>query len=163
MGNDERTAAQPKEGDQMKSPLFRGYVPTRNKQCLEKFKGVEKLKTRSEVQDLEEYAGILGEETILIDVDDAETSDLLFQIVRDLGLKCRVYKTTRGKHFYFRNPEGYVEKAGQSKPWRLVLKQMPRLAGTTVMPLCASMGWIGKFFWIARKMIFKTFPSGLPR
>lgn len=27
--------------------LFRGYVPTRNKQCLEKFKGVEKLKTRS--------------------------------------------------------------------------------------------------------------------
>jgi putative DNA primase/helicase len=105
MGNDERTAAQPKEGDQMKSPLFRGYVPTRNKQCLKKFKGVEKLKTRSEVQDLEEYAGILGEETILIDVDDAETSDLLFQIVRDLGLKCRVYKTTRGKHFYFRNPE----------------------------------------------------------
>ena len=95
----------------MKSPLIRGYVPTRNKQCLEKFKGVEKLKTRSEVQDLEEYAGILGEETILIDVDDAETSDLLFQIVRDLGLKCRVYKTTRGKHFYFRNPEGYVEKS----------------------------------------------------
>ena len=95
----------------MKSPLFRGYVPTRNKQCLEKFKGVEKLKTRSEVQDLDEYAGILGEETVLIDVDDAETSDLLFQIVRDLGLKCRVYKTTRGKHFYFRNPEGYVEKS----------------------------------------------------
>lgn len=56
--------------------LFRGYVPTRNKQCLEKFKGVEKLKTRSEVQDLDEYAGILGEETILIDVDDAETSEL---------------------------------------------------------------------------------------
>ena len=56
--------------------LFRGYVPTRNKQCLEKFKGVEKLKTRSEVQDLDEYAGILGEETILIDVDDAETTEV---------------------------------------------------------------------------------------
>ena len=66
--------------------LFRGYVPTRNKQCLEKFKGVEKLKTRSEVQDLDEYAGILGEETILIDVDDAETSELLFRIVQDLEL-----------------------------------------------------------------------------
>ena len=50
-------------------------------------------------------------ETILIDVDDAETSDLLFSIVQDLGLKCRVYATTRGKHFYFRNPEGYVEKS----------------------------------------------------
>lgn len=75
--------------------LFRGYVPTRNKQCLEKFKGVEKLKTRSEVQDLDEYAGILGEETILIDVDDAETSELLFRMVQDLELKCRVYATTR--------------------------------------------------------------------
>ena len=90
--------------------LFRGYVPTRNKQCLEKFKGVEKLKTRSEVQDLDEYAGILGEETILIDVDDAGTSELLFRMVQDLELKCRVYATTRGKHFYFKNPEGLVEK-----------------------------------------------------
>lgn len=90
--------------------LFRGYVPTRNKQCLEKFKGVEKLKTRSEVQNLDEYAGILGEETILIDVDDAETSELLFRIVQDLELKCRVYATTRGKHFLFKN-------CGVKKSW----------------------------------------------
>ena len=66
--------------------LFRGYVPTRNKQCLEKFKGVEKLKTRSEVQNLDEYAGILGEETILIDVDDAETSELLFRSTKTVLL-----------------------------------------------------------------------------
>ena len=92
-------------------PLFRGYVPTKDKQCLEKFKGRKRLNRLEEVQDLDEYAGILGEETILIDVDDTETSDLLFQIVQDLGLKCRVYATTRGKHFYFRNPEGYVEKS----------------------------------------------------
>lgn len=90
--------------------LFRGYVPTRNKQCLEKFKGVEKLKTRSQVQDLDEYAGILGEETILIDVDDAETSELLFRMVQDLELKCRVYATTRGKHFLFKN-------CGVEKSW----------------------------------------------
>lgn len=72
---------------------------------------MKNLKTLEDVQSLDEYAGILGDETILIDVDDAETSDLLFQIVKDLGLKCRVYATTRGKHFYFRNPEGYVEKS----------------------------------------------------
>lgn len=62
------------------------------------------MNTLEEVQDLDEYAAILGEETILIDVDDGETSDLLFSIVQDLGLRCRVYATTRGKHFYFRNP-----------------------------------------------------------
>jgi putative DNA primase/helicase len=91
--------------------LFRGYVATKDKQCLEKFKGVKKLKTLEQVQDLDEYAGILGEETILIDVDDAETSDLLFRMVQELGLKCRVYATTRGKHFLFRNPDGMVDKS----------------------------------------------------
>ena len=91
--------------------LFRGYVPTKDKQCLEKFKGRKRLNTLEDVQDLDEYAAILGEETILIDVDDGETSDLLFKIVQDLALKCQVYATTRGKHFYFKNPEGYVEKS----------------------------------------------------
>lgn len=95
----------------MKSPLFRGYVPTKNKKCLEKFKSRKRLNRLEDVQDLDEYAGILGDETILIDVDDGETSDILFQIVKDLGLKCKVYATTRGKHFYFRNPEGFVEKS----------------------------------------------------
>ena len=95
--------------------IFRGYVPTKNKQCLEKFKGRKRLNTLEDVADLDEYAGILGVEAILIDVDDAETSDLLFQIVQDFELKCRVYQTTRGKHFIFKNPEGLVEKSWTKK------------------------------------------------
>lgn len=140
--------------------LFRGYVPTKDKQCLEKFKGRKRLNTLEDVQDLDEYAAILGEETILIDVDDGETSDLLFKIVQDLALKCRVYATTRGKHFYFKNPEGYVEKAGQNKPWPLALKQMPRWGAITAMPLCASRVWIAPCFRIAQKMKFRNFPNG---
>ena len=54
--------------------LFRGYVPTKDKQCLERFKGKKHLNTLAEVSDLDEYAGILGDETILIDVDDGPTS-----------------------------------------------------------------------------------------
>lgn len=83
--------------------LFKGYVPTKNKQCLEKFKDRKTLNTLDQVQGLSEYAGILGDETILIDVDDADTSDILYKIVRDRELKCRVYATTRGKHFLFKN------------------------------------------------------------
>ena len=95
--------------------VFRGYVPTKNKQCLEKFKGRKRLNTLEDVADLDEYAGILGAEAILIDVDDAQTSDLLFQIVQDLELRCRVYQTTRGKHFIFKNPEGL-------RAWELIKK-----------------------------------------
>lgn len=91
--------------------LFRGYVRTKNKKCLESFKGVKDLKSLEDVQGLDEYAGILGDEAILIDVDDGPTSELLFKMVQELGLKCRVYATTRGKHFYFKNPENWVEKS----------------------------------------------------
>ncbi|MEA5135380.1 MAG: phage/plasmid primase, P4 family [Candidatus Fimivivens sp.] len=76
---------------------------TQNKTCIEKFKGVENLKTYEQVQSLPEFAGILDENTILIDVDDFEQSEVMFKIVEAQNLNCRVYKTTRGKHFLFNN------------------------------------------------------------
>ena len=85
--------------------LFKGYVETKNKKCVEKFKGRTDFKNLQQVQGLSEFAGILAEDTILIDVDDFEQSEMLFNIVKDKGLKCRVYETTRGKHFLFNNPD----------------------------------------------------------
>ena len=90
--------------------LFKGYVPTKNKKCLIKFKNVpaSSLQTYDQVKGLSEYAGILAENTILIDVDDYDQSETLFRIIDDLQLKCRVYETSRGKHFLFKNvtPDG---------------------------------------------------------
>ena len=83
--------------------FFKGYVETKNKKCVEKFKGRTDFKTFKQVQSLPEFAGILATDTILIDIDDSEESEILFKIVQDLKLKCRVYKTTRGKHFLFKN------------------------------------------------------------
>ena len=94
--------------------FFRGYVPTKNKKCLLPFKNksAAELKSFDEVSDLDEYAGILADETILVDVDDFEQSEILLNIVDDLNVRCRVYQTTRGKHFLFNNFNGglyYVE------------------------------------------------------
>jgi len=83
--------------------LFRGYVETRNKKCIEPFKDIKNLKTIDEVQHLSEFAGILASDMILIDVDNMEQANILYQIVQDLKLGCRVYQTTRGKHFLFKN------------------------------------------------------------
>ena len=82
--------------------LFKGYVPTKNKKCLRKFKD-KPLLSLSEVSDLTEYAGILAENIILVDIDDHDQSEILMTIVEDLQLDCRVYQTTRGRHFLFRN------------------------------------------------------------
>lgn len=87
--------------------LFKGYVPTKQKECLMKFKGKtsNQLKSYREVKNLPEYAGILGDNTILIDIDDKKESEIVMNIVEDLQLHCRVYETTRGKHFLFANDE----------------------------------------------------------
>jgi len=83
--------------------LFKGYVETKNKQCIEKIKNRTDFKTYDKIKLLPEFAGILADETILIDIDEFEASEILFKIVSDMGLKCRVYQTTRGKHFLFKN------------------------------------------------------------
>lgn len=83
--------------------LFRGYVPTKYKKCLMPFKDVENLPTIHDVSSLPEYAGILADDVILIDIDDYDMSEILMNIVEDMQLRCRVYETTRGKHFLFKN------------------------------------------------------------
>ncbi|HCU3073633.1 TPA: DNA primase [Clostridioides difficile] len=87
----------------MSFDLFKGYIITNNKKAAEKFKNVKKLKTYEQIKNLPEFAGVLAEETVLVDIDDFESSEILYKIVQDLKLKCRVYKTTRGKHFLFKN------------------------------------------------------------
>lgn len=83
--------------------FFKGYVKTKDKKCMEKFKNRNDFKSYEEVKDLSEFAGILADNTILVDIDDGEQAEILMNIVEDFQLNCRVYKTTRGKHFLFRN------------------------------------------------------------
>lgn len=85
--------------------LFRGYVRTKNKKCTQSFKGKssDELLTLREAEKLDEYAGILNDNAVLIDIDDYEQSEILMNIVEDKQLACRVYETTRGKHFLFLN------------------------------------------------------------
>jgi putative DNA primase/helicase len=85
--------------------FFKGYVETKDKKCIEKFKNRTDFKTYRQVKSLSEFAGILATDTILIDIDDFEQSELLFNIVKENQLKCRVYETTRGKHFLFKNKD----------------------------------------------------------
>lgn len=94
--------------------LFRGYVATKSKKCLQKFANGEKLLTLEQAQQFDEYAGILNTETILIDIDDHEQSEILMNIVEAKQLNCRVYQTTRGRHFLFKN-KGVVKCATGAK------------------------------------------------
>ena len=84
--------------------IFRGYIPTENKSCIRRFKNrdvlpYEKIKNRSE------FAGVLSDDAILIDIDDGDQAEMLARIVEDKQLNCRITQTTRGKHFFFSNKD----------------------------------------------------------
>lgn len=83
--------------------LYKGYIETKGKQPCEKLKNRTKWKTLEEVKKLNGYAGVLADDTIFIDIDDAEQSEILMNIVEEYQLNCRVYCTSRGKHFVFKN------------------------------------------------------------
>lgn len=86
----------------MKYELFKGYIRTANKKSTEKFKD-RPLHTLDEIKECDEYAGVLNENTVLIDVDDGNEAEIALKIVRDLKLRCRVIRTTKGYHFLFLN------------------------------------------------------------
>lgn len=81
--------------------LYKGFIPTRDKVPLKKFKSAKDLLTKEQAQELSEYAGLLADDVALIDIDDYDQSERLMNIVEALQLNCRVAETTRGKHFYF--------------------------------------------------------------
>lgn len=83
--------------------LYKGYIETRGKRPCEKLKNRTKWKTLEEVKNLNGYAGVLANDTILVDIDDPEQSEILMNIVEEYQLDCRVYCTSRGKHFVFKN------------------------------------------------------------
>ena len=90
--------------------LYKGFIATDGKQPTEKYKGLNSFKSYADVQKLHSFAGVLRDDCIMVDVDDAESAEKMMQIVEDHQIRCRVTCTSRGKHFTFRNSG--VEKCG---------------------------------------------------
>ncbi len=89
--------------------FYRGYIITENKKSTMKFKNKDIL-TYDQVKDLPEYAGVLNDDTVLIDIDDKygtirgrKISDVLLDIVEDLQLNCRIHESRGGIHLLFKN------------------------------------------------------------
>lgn len=87
--------------------LYKGFVPTSGKKATMSFKdkSSSELLTLEQAQRFPEYAGILADDTVLVDIDDEEQSKIMLKIVESLNLKCKVYATTRGMHFLFKTTQ----------------------------------------------------------
>lgn len=83
--------------------LYKGYIKAKGKAATEPFKDRIKFRTYDEVKNLPGFAGVLADDVVLIDIDDTEQSEILMNIVEEYQLNCRVYQTSRGRHFLFKN------------------------------------------------------------
>ena len=60
---------------------------------------------KEEVAEFDNVAVIVPKGYVVLDFDTQTDADIMLKIVDGLGLKCRVMKTTRGIHCWFRSPE----------------------------------------------------------
>lgn len=84
--------------------LYKGYIPTVGKQPTMAFKdkSSSELLTLEEAQKFNSYAGVLSDNTILVDIDTEKETEILLNIVKAKGLKCKVLKSRSGGHFLFK-------------------------------------------------------------
>lgn len=79
--------------------ILDGKTPTHG------FKDGIGAKTYDEVKDFDNVAVIVPKGYIVLDFDTTSDAEIMLAIVDGLGLKCRVMKTTRGIHCWFKTDE----------------------------------------------------------
>ena len=75
------------------------------KQATHKFKDGKNAKSWNEVKDFDNVALIVPKPYIVLDFDTTSDAEIMLTIIEELDLKCRVMKTTRGIHVWFKSKE----------------------------------------------------------
>lgn len=81
------------------------YVILDGKTPVHKFKDGVGAKTWDEVKDFDNVAVIVPKGYIVLDFDTTSDAEIMLKIIEGLDLKCRVMKTTRGIHCWFKTSE----------------------------------------------------------
>lgn len=81
------------------------YIILDGKTPTHKFKDGVGAKTWDEAKDFDDVAVIVPKGYIVLDFDTVSDAEIMLKIVEALDLKCRVMKTTRGIHCWFKTEE----------------------------------------------------------
>ena len=77
------------------------YIELRNKKPISK---LEDYMSLAEIENKKSYGRILEDDELFVDIDSEKESEKLLEIVKNENIGTRVYKTSRGMHFAFKNP-----------------------------------------------------------
>lgn len=81
------------------------YIILDGKTPTHSFKDGQGTKTYDEVKDFDNVAVIVPKGYVVLDFDTTSDAEIMLNIVEALDLKCRVMKTIRGIHCWFKSPE----------------------------------------------------------
>lgn len=81
------------------------YIILDGKTPTQKFKDGIGAMTWDEVKDFENVGVLVPKGYVVLDFDTTSDAEIMLRIVEALDLKCRVMKTTRGIHCWFKSPE----------------------------------------------------------
>ena len=81
------------------------YIILNGKTPTHSFKDGVGAKTWDEVKDFDDVAVIVPKGYVVLDFDTTSDAEIMLKIVEGLDLKCRVMKTTRGIHCWFKTSE----------------------------------------------------------
>ena len=81
------------------------YIILNDKKPCHEFKDGKGAKTWDEVKDFDNVAVIVPKGYVVLDFDTTSDAEIMLKLVNALDLKCRVMKTTRGVHCWFKSPE----------------------------------------------------------
>ena len=81
------------------------YIILDGKSPTHKFKDGEGAKSWDEVKDFDNVAVIVPKGYIVLDFDTTSDAEIMLRIVEGMDLKCRVMRTTRGIHVWFKTSE----------------------------------------------------------
>ena len=81
------------------------YIILDGKTPTHSFKDGQGTKTYEEVKDFDNVAVIVPNGYVVLDFDTTSDAEIMLNIIEALDLKCRVMKTTRGIHCWFKSPE----------------------------------------------------------
>ena len=95
----------------MINKLFKGFIEIDNtKRPMEKYRDRTDFKSYSEIKNLNNYAGVLKNNVVLVDIDDSVQAEKVLNLVKGLDLNTLAIKTTRGIHLYFISDENIVDR-----------------------------------------------------
>lgn len=92
---------------------------------------LDKTFTYDEIKNDEAVAILVKEPFVVLDLDNIDHFECLYRIVQEKGIKCRIMKSTRGGHFWFKVPEPIPNRQNANTP--LTLKADIKCSGKKSM------------------------------